>query len=244
MRLRDADQDRSPRRCAAPSSAMAMPFPGKLGASRRAGRDEGSLLRPWHPPRRRHRHGERGCRIMLWVAPAAAGRSRLRRRSSDAFDASNSFQPDDRTVVVSAFVPFPQGAGSAASSPSWCSRKDPGTLKAGETAVLPPGRGRRARSARGRCAAGDRHDAAQRHARGFPGHGHAPTSAGHRGRANRRAAAGCLPRARRRLSSAGYGSPTPTPSSNCWPRAVSGYHFFGRAAEESGAGSAARHDRG
>jgi uncharacterized protein (DUF4213/DUF364 family) len=116
-----------------PSSAMAMPFPGKMkGKPARDAIKEASSD-----------HGiRRGVGIATLNALAELCWERRPhplvelRRGLDAFDA-NSFLPDDRTVVVGAFVPFLKEL-KRRKQPFLVLEKDPGTLKAEEMPFYRP----------------------------------------------------------------------------------------------------------
>jgi len=116
-----------------PSSAMAMPFPGKL-----KGKPAREMIKEAFSD-----HGiRRGVGIatvnaladLCWERrphPLAELRTRV-----DAFDA-NSFRPDDRTIVVGAFVPFLKEL-KRRKQPFLVLEKDPGTLKAEEMPFFRP----------------------------------------------------------------------------------------------------------
>jgi uncharacterized protein (DUF4213/DUF364 family) len=116
-----------------PSSAMAMPFPGKL-----RGKPARDVLKEVSSD-----HGiRRGVGIAALNALAELCWERRPhpgvelRRNLDAFDA-NSFRPDDRTVVVGAFVPFLKEL-KRRKQPFLVLEKDPGTLKAEELPFYRP----------------------------------------------------------------------------------------------------------
>ena len=116
-----------------PSSAMAMPFPGKL-----KGKPAREVLKEVSSG-----HGiRRGVGIAALNALAELCWERRPhpgvelRRNLDAFDA-NSFRPDDRTVVVGAFVPFLKEL-KRRKQPFLVLEKDPGTLKAEELPFYRP----------------------------------------------------------------------------------------------------------
>jgi uncharacterized protein len=116
-----------------PSSAMAMPFPGKLrGKPAREVMKEAASA-----------HGiRRGVGIAAVNALAELCWERRPHprvellRGLDAFDA-NVFRPDDRTVVVGAFVPFLKEL-KRRKQPFLVLEKDPGTLKAEEMPFYRP----------------------------------------------------------------------------------------------------------
>jgi uncharacterized protein (DUF4213/DUF364 family) len=116
-----------------PSSAMAMPFPGKLKG--KPARDAIKEVFSDHGIRR-------GLGIAALNALAAlCWERRLHplvelRRGIDAFDA-NAFQPGDRTVVVGAFVPFLKEL-KRRKQPFIVLEKDPDTLKAEEMPFYRP----------------------------------------------------------------------------------------------------------
>jgi uncharacterized protein len=116
-----------------PSSTMAMPFPGKM-----KGKPARDALKEVFSD-----HGiRRGVGIATVNALAALCWERRPhplvelRRGLDAFDA-NSFQPDDRTVVVGAFVPFLKEL-KRRKQPFLVLEKDPDTLKAEEMPFYRP----------------------------------------------------------------------------------------------------------
>jgi uncharacterized protein (DUF4213/DUF364 family) len=116
-----------------PSSAMAMPFPGKL-----KGRPARDIIKEAFSD-----HGiRRGVGIAAVNALAELCWERRPhplvelRRGLDAFDA-NSFRPDDRTVVIGAFVPFLKEL-KRRKQPFLVLEKDPGTLKAEELPFYRP----------------------------------------------------------------------------------------------------------
>jgi len=116
-----------------PSSAMAMPFPGKM---------KGKLARDAI----KEAFSDHGIRRGVGIAAvnAIAELCWERRpnpqvellRGLDAFDA-NSFRPDDRTVVVGAFVPFLKEL-KRRKQPFLVLEKDPDTLKAEELPFYRP----------------------------------------------------------------------------------------------------------
>jgi len=116
-----------------PSSAMAMPFPGKM-----KGKPARDAIREAFSD-----HGiRRGVGIAAVNALAALCWERrphplvALKRGIDAFDA-NSFRPDDRTVVVGAFVPFLKEL-KRRKQPFLVLEKDPDTLKAEEMPFFRP----------------------------------------------------------------------------------------------------------
>ena len=116
-----------------PSSAMAMPFPGKLKG--KPARDAIKEVFSDHSIRR-------GVGVAALNALAALCWERRPhplvelRRGIDAFDA-NTFRPDDRTVVVGAFVPFLKEL-KRRKQPFLVLEKDPDTLKAEEMPFYRP----------------------------------------------------------------------------------------------------------
>ena len=116
-----------------PSSAMAMPFPGKLRG--KPARDAIKEVFSDHGIRR-------GVGIATVNALAELCWERRPhplvelRRGIDAFDA-NAFQPSDRTVVVGAFVPFLKEL-KRRKQPFLVLEKDPDTLKAEEMPFYRP----------------------------------------------------------------------------------------------------------
>jgi uncharacterized protein (DUF4213/DUF364 family) len=116
-----------------PSSAMAMPFPGKL-----RGRPARDVLR--------EASSDHGIRRAVGIATLNALADRcwdIRPHPSvelcagvDAFDA-NDFRPGDRTVVVGAFVPFLKEL-KRRGLPYLVLEKDPATLKADEMPFFRP----------------------------------------------------------------------------------------------------------
>src|ERR1700723_826867 len=116
-----------------PSSAMAMPFPGKL--KEKPARDVIKEAFSDHGIRR-------GVGIATVNALADLCWERRPhplvelRRGIDAFDA-NSFHPDDQTVVVGAFVPFLKEL-KRRKQPCLALEKDPDTLKTQEMPVFRP----------------------------------------------------------------------------------------------------------
>jgi uncharacterized protein (DUF4213/DUF364 family) len=116
-----------------PSSAMAMPFPGKL-----KGKPARDVIKEAFSD-----HGiRRGVGIAAVNALAELCWERRPhplvelRRGLDAFDA-NAFRPDDRTVVVGAFVPFLKEL-KRRKQPFLVLEKDPATLKAEEMPFFRP----------------------------------------------------------------------------------------------------------
>jgi len=116
-----------------PSSAMAMPFPGKL-----KGKPARDIIREAFSD-----HGiRRGVGIAAVNALAELCWERRPhplvelQRGTDAFDA-NSFRPDDRTVVVGAFVPFLKEL-KRRKQPFLVLEKDPDTLKTEEMPFFRP----------------------------------------------------------------------------------------------------------
>jgi uncharacterized protein (DUF4213/DUF364 family) len=116
-----------------PSSAMAMPFPGKL-----KGKPARDIIREAFSD-----HGiRRGVGIAAVNALAELCWERrphplvALRHGVDAFDA-NSFRPDDQTVVVGAFVPFLKEL-KRRKQPFLVLEKDPDTLKAEELPFYRP----------------------------------------------------------------------------------------------------------
>jgi uncharacterized protein len=116
-----------------PSSAMAMPFPGKMKG--KPARDAMNEAFSDHGIRR-------GVGIATVNALADLCWERRPhpdvelRRGLDAFDA-NSFRPDDQTVVVGAFVPFLKEL-KRRKQPFLVLEKDPDTLKASEMPFYRP----------------------------------------------------------------------------------------------------------
>ena len=116
-----------------PSSAMAMPFPGKL--KEKPARDVIKEAFSDHGIRRG---------VGIATVNALADLCWERRphplvelqRGTDAFDA-NSFRPDDRTVVVGAFVPFLKEL-KRRKQPFLVLEKDPDTLKTEEMPFFRP----------------------------------------------------------------------------------------------------------
>jgi uncharacterized protein (DUF4213/DUF364 family) len=116
-----------------PSSAMAMPFPGKMKG--KPARDAMKEAFSDHGIRR-------GVGIatvnalaeLCWERRPHPGVELL--RGLDAFDANN-FRPDDRTVVVGAFVPFLKEL-KRRGQPFLVLEKDPDTLKASEMPFYRP----------------------------------------------------------------------------------------------------------
>lgn len=116
-----------------PSSAMAMPFPGKL-----RGRPARDLLR--------EAFSDQGIRRAVGIATLNALADRCwdirphpsveLRAGVDAFDA-NEFRPGDRTVVVGAFVPFLKEL-KRRGLPYLVLEKDPATLKSDEMPFFRP----------------------------------------------------------------------------------------------------------
>lgn len=116
-----------------PSSAMAMPFPGKI-----KGKPARDVMKEAFSD-----HGiRRGVGIaainalaeLCWERRPHPGVELL--RGVDAFDA-NSFRPDDQTVVVGAFVPFIKEL-KRRKQPFLVLEKDPETLKAEEMPFYRP----------------------------------------------------------------------------------------------------------
>ena len=116
-----------------PSSAMAMPFPGKM-----KGKPARDAIKEAFSD-----HGiRRGIGIatvnalaeLCWERRPHPGVELL--RGVDAFDA-NAFRPDDRTVVVGAFVPFLKEL-KRRKQPFLVLEKDPDTLKAEEMPFYRP----------------------------------------------------------------------------------------------------------
>jgi uncharacterized protein (DUF4213/DUF364 family) len=116
-----------------PSSAMAMPFPGKMKG--KPGRDAIKEAFSDHGIRR-------GVGIAAVNALAELCWERRPhplvelRRGVDAFDA-NSFRPDDQTVVIGAFVPFLKEL-KRRKQPFLVLEKDPDTLKPEEMPFYRP----------------------------------------------------------------------------------------------------------
>ena len=116
-----------------PSSAMAMPFPGKMKG--KPARDALKEVFSTHGIRR-------GVGIATLNALAEICWERRPnplvelRHGIDAFDA-NSFRPDDQTVVVGAFVPFLKEL-KRRKQPFLVLEKDPDTLKAEEMPFYRP----------------------------------------------------------------------------------------------------------
>jgi uncharacterized protein len=116
-----------------PSSAMAMPFPGKMKG--KPARDAMKEAFSDHGIRR-------GVGIatvnalaeLCWERRPHPGAELL--RGLDAFDA-NSFRPNDQTVVVGAFVPFLKEL-KRRGQPFLVLEKDPDTLKASEMPFYRP----------------------------------------------------------------------------------------------------------
>ena len=116
-----------------PSSAMAMPFPGKM-----KGKPAREAIK--------EAFSDHGIRRGVGIATvnALADLCWERRphplvelqRGTDAFDA-NSFRPDDRTVVVGAFVPFLKEL-KRRKQPFLVLEKDPDTLKTEEMPFFRP----------------------------------------------------------------------------------------------------------
>jgi uncharacterized protein (DUF4213/DUF364 family) len=116
-----------------PSSAMAMPFPGKL-----RGRPARELLR--------EASSDHGIRRAVGIATLNALADRCwdirphpsveLRAGVDAFNA-NDFRPGDRTVVVGAFIPFLKEL-KRCGLPYLVLEKDPATLKADELPFFRP----------------------------------------------------------------------------------------------------------
>jgi uncharacterized protein (DUF4213/DUF364 family) len=116
-----------------PSSAMAMPFPGKM-----KGRPAREIIKEAFSD-----HGiRRGVGIAAINALAELCWERRPNpevellRGTDAFDA-NDFRPDDQTVVVGAFVPFLREL-KRRKQPFLVLEKDPDTLKAEEMPFFRP----------------------------------------------------------------------------------------------------------
>ena len=116
-----------------PSSAMAMPFPGKI-----KGKPARDVMKEAFSD-----HGiRRGVGVaainalaeLCWERRPHPGAELL--RGVDAFDA-NSFRPDDQTVVVGAFVPFLKEL-KRRKQPFLVLEKDPETLKAEEMPFYRP----------------------------------------------------------------------------------------------------------
>ena len=118
-----------------PSSAMAMPFPGKLRGRPALDLAEEAL-------------GDHGIRRAVGIAAMNALADTCWRRRPhpetelrlgiDAFDATE-IRPGDKVVVVGAFVPFLREL-KRRRQPFLVLEQDPATLKARRTAFLPPGR--------------------------------------------------------------------------------------------------------
>lgn len=116
-----------------PSSAMAMPFPGKL-----QGRPARELMR--------EAFSGHGIRRAVGIATLNALAERCwevrphplveLRRGVDAFDA-NEFRPGDQTIVVGAFVPFLKEL-KRRRQPYLVLEQDPATLKADELPFFRP----------------------------------------------------------------------------------------------------------
>ena len=116
-----------------PSSAMAMPFPGKL-----KGKPARDLLKEVfsdHGIRRGVGIAALNALAELCLARRPSPQAELL-RGVDAFDA-NRFRPDDRTVVVGAFVPFLKEL-KRRKQPFLVLEKDPDTLKSEEMPFYRP----------------------------------------------------------------------------------------------------------
>jgi len=116
-----------------PSSAMAMPFPGKMKG--KPARDAIKEVFSDHGIRRAVGIATLNALAALcWERRPHPGVELL--RGVDAFDA-NSYRPDDRTVVIGAFVPFLKEL-KRRKLPFLVLEKDPETLKAEEMPFYRP----------------------------------------------------------------------------------------------------------
>ena len=116
-----------------PSSAMAMPFPGKMKG--KSARD--AIKEAFSDPGIRRAVGIAAVNALAelcWERRPNPEAELL--RGIDAFDA-NSFRPDDLTVVVGAFVPFLKEL-KRRNQPFLVLEKDPDTLKAEEMPFYRP----------------------------------------------------------------------------------------------------------
>ena len=143
-----------------PSSAMAMPFPGRLRGRRALG-----LLKETAAVSGIRRAV--GIAVMNALADLCWERRPVPelelRRGVDAFDATE-IHAGDRVVVVGAFVPFPPRAeASKCRLPGVGDRS--GYAEIRRAAILPAGGTGALDPAEGRCRADDRHHPCQRHAR-------------------------------------------------------------------------------